>query len=515
MADNYKASKEAFVSGATGSTILHINMISAVALASIALHSAMRSRIQVFKSMPFVVEWLTLILPLLLVMTVFADAPGALSALLLAPTVTLLLVPPLERGLPLPSRNADGLVSPAGSPVSQPRPTPPSLRPLPALTTYRAHMLLMTIISILAVDFPVFPRSLAKCETFGVSLMDLGVGSFVFSQGVVSAIPLIKDPSHLRAPLVPKLVTVSRKMLPVIALGVVRVLLVKGSEYPEHVTEYGTHWNFFITLAILPIIQTLLHPVIIRIPIALLGIWLGVVQEYILSVGGLKEVVLNAPRSNIIMENKEGIASLLGYVSIHLLGLSTGTIILPPSPSYFRKSRDALREGSGNHTLPLDPAIPRQHAKTVIELFSYSAVWWVLLGFTRLGVDVSRRMANSPYVLWVAAFNTSFILGYHLLDMFFFPTRTTRIKDPNDPTGKRLLVPQETYDDQVKAGLLAAVNKNGLVLFLLANVATGLINLSIPTMYTSDGRAMVILGGYAFGVCLVAWIVRRVRVWRL
>lgn len=40
----------------------------------------------------------------------------------------------------------------------------------PPLTTYRAHMLLMTAICILAVDFPVFPRSLVKCETFGVSI---------------------------------------------------------------------------------------------------------------------------------------------------------------------------------------------------------------------------------------------------------------------------------------------------------------------------------------------------------
>ncbi len=78
-------------------------------------------------------------------------------------------------------------------------------------------MLLMTILAILAVDFPVFPRSLAKCESFGVSLvcsisppslecmiyrlqMDLGVGAFVFSQGVISAIPLVKNPAYLASP---------------------------------------------------------------------------------------------------------------------------------------------------------------------------------------------------------------------------------------------------------------------------------------------------------------------------
>lgn len=62
--------------------------------------------------------------------------------------------------------------------------------------------------------------------------MDLGVGSFVFSQGVVSSIPLLKDPSHLSAPLKSKFFTVIRKTLPIIFLGLVRVLLVKGTEYP-------------------------------------------------------------------------------------------------------------------------------------------------------------------------------------------------------------------------------------------------------------------------------------------
>lgn len=41
----------------------------------------------------------------------------------------------------------------------------------PFLVIYRAHMMLLTIICILAVDFPIFPRELGKCETWGFSLV--------------------------------------------------------------------------------------------------------------------------------------------------------------------------------------------------------------------------------------------------------------------------------------------------------------------------------------------------------
>lgn len=62
--------------------------------------------------------------------------------------------------------------------------------------------------------------------------MDTGVGSFVFSQGVVSAIPLLRDPAYLTGSLRRKVISVSWKNLPVLVLGLVRVLLVKGTDYP-------------------------------------------------------------------------------------------------------------------------------------------------------------------------------------------------------------------------------------------------------------------------------------------
>lgn len=62
--------------------------------------------------------------------------------------------------------------------------------------------------------------------------MDLGVGSFVFSQGIVSAIPILKNPTHLSSPVIPKTILVLRKSFPLFCLGLLRVLFVKGAEYP-------------------------------------------------------------------------------------------------------------------------------------------------------------------------------------------------------------------------------------------------------------------------------------------
>ncbi|VDB96676.1 unnamed protein product [Peniophora sp. CBMAI 1063] len=535
MSGSYKENKEAFVSDGTGSSLAHINFVSSVAVLSIGLHVVLLKRLPSLGYLLFPVSFATLVLPILLGTTTFADRPGAFFLYLFAATACIFLLPTRkELGTPLPS------ASPIPDAAHKPAST--VIAPLPALTTYRAHMLLLTAICILAVDFPIFPRMLAKCETYGVSLMDIGVGSFVFSSGLISARPIVKDPRYLSQSLIPKLLNTLGGCIPILVLGIVRVLLVKGTEYPEHVTEYGVHWNFFLTLGVLPLLQILLHPILANqtVPIPALGLLLAGAQQLSLSTGAAN-YILHAPRTSLLSANKEGLLSLPGYLALHILGLATGTTTLPPSPSFFRRQQQRLDKrdtrslkkrddsddeqtddedetGSNSGAGTSGVQMHRENDKTATELFSWACVYWTLLGACALfGIDmgVSRRMVNLRYILWVSAYNTTFLLLYLVLDLILFPSPLSKsVYDPN--SGLKVhsraaafeMARASTKAEGTAPALLDAINRNGLAFFLVANLATGAVNLSMETMYATDGTALAVLTMYSLGICAFAWVFR-------
>ena len=88
-----------------------------------------------------------------------------------------------------------------------------------------------------------------------------------------------------------------------------------------------------------------------------------------------------------------------------------------------------------------------------------------------------ETQVNLPYIVWISAFNTTFILGYLVLDLVFFPSPlsrsvyspTSKLKVQPDPallrTDRRFRGP----DGIAPAPLFEAINKNGLILFLLVS----------------------------------------------
>lgn len=78
---------------------------------------------------------------------------------------------------------------------------------------------------------------------------------------------------------------------------------------------------------------------------------------------------------------------------------------------------------------------------------------------------------NLPYILWVAAFNSSFLLGYLLVDLYFSPPSTAldARPDPRSSPSSPVHRPRSDVRDEGSGApaLLEALNKNGLAIFLL------------------------------------------------
>ena len=114
-------------------------------------------------------EFAILVVPLLLALTLFASHPVLLNALLLLVCYPAARLPPPHSLPPLsPQVGRDqALKGSAGD-------AEPRLVSKGWVTVYRAHMMVMTVICILAVDFEVFPREFAKAETWGTSVVRPG-----------------------------------------------------------------------------------------------------------------------------------------------------------------------------------------------------------------------------------------------------------------------------------------------------------------------------------------------------
>lgn len=125
----------------------------------------------------------------------------------------------------------------------------------------------LTCFAIFAVDFNVFPRRFAKTEHFGTSVMDLGVGSCIFAMGLTShaSRPLVSSNSGTsKSPSKRSIFNTTAAW--VILFGIVRLVVTKYVQYQEHVTEYGVHWNFFFTIAMVMVGNNCVHRLRVSFP---------------------------------------------------------------------------------------------------------------------------------------------------------------------------------------------------------------------------------------------------------
>lgn len=235
-----KLEKEAFVSGLEGTTISEIYLISVTLLSGylvrcccLVCSPSLSSLASTSLAAGFLLEYLTIIFPAVLILTVLADYTGYV---LLAELFICIVLIAKKLGCAVGVSNSFQSVLAAQFPPRH-----------PYLSVTRTFVNLFTAIAILAVDFTVYPRRLAKVETYGSGLMDVGVGAFLMAHGVTS--PEAREAGGARRRgYLSLLGHTLRQVLPLLVFGALRLLSLKSTGYQEHVTEYGVHWNFFFTI---------------------------------------------------------------------------------------------------------------------------------------------------------------------------------------------------------------------------------------------------------------------------
>eukprot|EP00117_Sycon_ciliatum_P028892 scpid78620/ scgid5557/ Phosphatidylinositol-glycan biosynthesis class W protein len=462
----YKEEHEAFVSNHHGTSLWEIFLLTAL-LPPLCNYTyfAIRPRL-VFewpKWSDHVVQFLSLALPILLLFTYFADVSWLVG-------VPFLVLPVLHITNVFTSTGLSSAHSATSGPLAS------------AVTALRAFINIATAVAILGVDFAVWPRRLAKVETFGTGLMDVGVGQYVFSMALVSREARQKPRESL--------LHGWKTFLALVVLGSGRLLTTKAAAYQEHTSEYGVHWNFFFTLAALKIFTLLISAVwqnkAPSLPTAsstsfwsplITGGLLGITYQVLLENAGWSEFIQHSwagdgARGDWISANREGLLSSLGYFSLYSLSVQLGRCLW----SGQRRMRCSL-------LFSLVPLV-------LLETLS-------LAGIVQ---PISRRMANLPFILWQVHLGTSVLLAFYVLYGYMLPTQIVKQAAVTN-TAAGQLVNVESPSPPV---LLSAISHNQLLFFLAANLGTGIVNMSMKTIYVSNLTAMCILSIYLAVLCILA-----------
>ncbi|KAJ3349320.1 Glucosaminyl phosphatidylinositol (GlcN-PI) nositol acylation protein [Entophlyctis luteolus] len=382
--NTHKHAKEDFVRGLSGGPPAETLAVLAVCVGSYALFLRCASALPATRnaspsSLLFTVlaEFVILLMPALLACSLLADSAATVAASLATALFLLASVIPAPVAVPSP---------PAAAPKHR-----------PFSVSFRAFLQLLTVLAILAVDFNVFPRRFAKTETFGFSLMDLGVGGIIFSNGFVAGPRLKGKQNPTISDRLENLAKSFAIAFPVLLLGVLRTVMTKSVNYQEHVSEYGVHWNFFFTLGLVPIFTALMQTIAPQLHFGFAGALILGTYEYALQNYGLQDYILTAERH--------------GYWSVFCIAAYLGEKVFGTVEKKGLKTlkRGAAAGSSGRFSLEL------LNAADLAGFVLPVATMFVLM-HSDLGWRVSRRLANAPYCLWVLCVGAAFVAACLCVD---------------------------------------------------------------------------------------------------
>lgn len=328
------------------------------------------------------------------------------------------------------------------------------------IALWRSLATLSSCWAILAVDTPLFPPSLRKCNDIDcLGLMDAGSGAFVLFNAVAGSRGIANNAHSGQTlairgyPWQTKMKRLRRAWGKPLSLAIARLVATRATGYSVPDEEYGRHWNFFFTLSFATHTSRALQQCFTAEHAGVAVLLLHQLALLANGRAGTEWGLADERGRDIISMNKEGIVSLPGYIGLHLLGNALAS-----------KLTATVRK----QTRP-------EHAAIACILLSFIGLIFV----SNAVQPPSRRIANAAYVAWVVSINCLGIATcMHVCKM----------------SSIRLVI-----------GAVKALDENLLPVFLLANLLTGAVNMQADLAAISYAQAAVLLGLYMGAIIAFAY----------
>ena len=134
-------------------------------------------------------------------------------------------------------------------------------------------------------------------------------------------------------------------------------------------------------------------------------------------------------------------------------------------------------------------------------LMLWSLVMWISLIYSlTFFLPPSRRLANYTFFTWILAYNLTVLLIFLITDLFVIQINSKTKQKPKNMKNKSNPPDPVTNQSDSKMyrcpEIVKAVDFNPLLFFLVANLMTGVVNMTVETIKTDDVQAVIIIIAY-------------------
>lgn len=367
--------------------------------------------------------------------------------------------------------------------------------------------------------------------------MDIGAGTFVVSSAITSNYARRKsfyttkltNNSTNTYSFFHKIFLLWQKFI-VLFLGIGRMIFIKYLNYQEHTSEYGTHWNFFVTLFFIWLITDFIHIFCIFMKwnenyfLLFISICCICIYQYFLISTPLTNYIFSSPRTTFLSHNREGIFSLLGDIPLYLLTeWYSHNIFFNPSSSSSSSSSSPSSPSSSNDSPSLISRI--QHLliqKQFIQLFITTIFLFFCYYFSSIYIQPpSRRLMNLSFLSVILLISIINIFVLYIIDFMIntinFGNTNTLPNSPlqsihNNSNNNNNNINNNNNNQSCYQNLptktLYQFNDHQLFIFLIANILTGITNMMFQTIYMSILPSLLILIVYMTILVMISWYIK-------